>query len=110
VKILIEFQLEQNGDSWENFMKINHFQVNFEVGSQCHFCQEKTPDHVEYFVFPYPHLYSPQQNTARVTRNQTVKFILSPKSCVFTEAPQASSEASKQTVVSSLASKYNVKP
>jgi hypothetical protein len=32
VKILIEFQLEKNGDSWEKFLKRNHFQVNSEVG------------------------------------------------------------------------------
>jgi hypothetical protein len=28
VKIMIEFQLEHNGDSWEKFVKINNFQVN----------------------------------------------------------------------------------
>jgi hypothetical protein len=43
----------------------------------------------------------------RVNRSQTIKFNLSLESCVFSEAPQASSEASKQTVVSLLASKYN---
>jgi hypothetical protein len=103
VKILIEFQLEQNGDSWEKFMKRNHFQVNSEVGSKFELSQEETQDHVEYFVLPYPNFSSPQQNIVRVTRNQTVKFNLSPQSCVFSEAPPNSSEASKQTVVSSLA-------
>ena len=31
VKILIEFQLKHNGDSWEKFVKRNHFQVNSEA-------------------------------------------------------------------------------
>jgi hypothetical protein len=33
VKILIEFQLQQNGDSWDKFVKRNHFQVNSEADS-----------------------------------------------------------------------------
>jgi hypothetical protein len=51
---------------------------------------------------PYPHASSPRQNTTRVTRSQTVKFNLSLESCVFSESPQASSEASNKTIVSSL--------
>jgi hypothetical protein len=104
VKILIEFQLEQNGDSWEKFVKINHFQENSEADLQSHFSEVETPNPVEDIIFPYPQVSTPQQNTARVTRSQTVKFSLSPESCVFSEAPQVSSEASKQTIVSSLAS------
>jgi hypothetical protein len=104
VKILIEFQLKQNGDSWEKFVKRNHFQVNSEAGLQSHFSEDETPDPVEDIVIPYPHVSPPQQNTVRVTRSQTVKFSFSPESCVFSEAPQVSSEASKKTIVSSLAS------
>jgi hypothetical protein len=103
VKILTEFQLEQNGDSWEKFVKRNHFSVNFEADLQSHFSEDETLDHVEDIGFPYPHVSTPRQNTARVTHSQTVKFIFSPESCVFSEAPQVSSEASKKTVVSSLA-------
>jgi hypothetical protein len=84
-------------------VKRNHFQVNYEASLQSHFSQEETLDHVEYFILPYPHVSSPQQNTARVACNQTDKFNLSLESCVFSEAPQVSSEASKQTIVSSLA-------
>jgi hypothetical protein len=40
----------------------------------------------------------------RVTHSQALKFNLKPESFIFSEIPQVSSEASKQTVVSSLAS------
>jgi hypothetical protein len=40
----------------------------------------------------------------RVTHSQTARFNLSLELCVFSEAPQDSSEASNKTVVSSLAS------
>ena len=36
VKIMIKFQLEHNGDSWEKIVKRNHFQVNSEAGSKFH--------------------------------------------------------------------------
>jgi hypothetical protein len=58
----------------------------------------------KYTIFPYPQVFTPQQNTARVTRSQTVNFNFSPESCVFSEAPQVSFEDSKKTIVSSLAS------
>jgi len=44
----------------------------------------------------------------RVTCNQDLKFSLSPESCVFSEAPQVSSEASKKNIVSYL--EYECEP
>jgi len=80
-------------------VKRNHFQVNSEADSQFHLAQEETPNLVEYFIPPYPHASSTMQNTTRVTRSQIVKFNLSPESCVFSEAPQDYSEASKKTII-----------
>jgi hypothetical protein len=88
-------------------VKRNHFQENSSVDLQSHFSKDETPIPVEYIVFPYPQVCTPQQNTARVTRSQTVKFSFSPESCVFSEAPHFYSEASKQTIVSSLAYEYD---
>jgi hypothetical protein len=77
-------------------VKRNHFQVNSEAGLQTRFSENETPDPVEDIVLPYPHISPPQQNTVRVTRSQTVNFSCSPESCVFSEEPQVSSEASKK--------------
>jgi len=68
-------------------LKRNHFQVNSEADLQPHFYEDETPDPVEDTIFPYPQVSIPQQNTARITHNQTVKFSFSPESCVFSEAP-----------------------
>jgi hypothetical protein len=56
VKILIEFQLKQNGDFWEDFVKRNHFQENSESDLQTHNSEVEfeTLNPVEDIVLSYP--------------------------------------------------------
>jgi hypothetical protein len=107
VKILIESQLKQNIDSWEEFIKRNHFQENPELNLQTHNSELEfeTLNLVEDNVLSHPQVFVSQQNVARVTRSQSLRFNLKPESIFLRKIPQVSSEASKQTMVSSLASK-----
>jgi hypothetical protein len=41
MKILVEFQLKQNGDFREDFVKVNHFQENSESYLQIHIYEIK---------------------------------------------------------------------
>jgi len=58
---------------------------------------------VEDNVLSHPQVSFSQQNIVRVTRSQYLRLNLKPESIVLREKLQVSSEASKQTMVSSLA-------
>jgi hypothetical protein len=97
VKILIESQLKQNNDSWEEFIKRNHFQDNPESNLQTHNSELEfeTLNPVEDNVLSHPQVFVSQQNVVRVTHSQSLRFNLKPESIILSEIPQVSSEASK---------------
>ena len=72
VKILIESRLKQNNDSWEEFIKRNHFQYYPELNLQAHNSklEFETLNPVEDNVLSHPQVSVSQIFFEKVTHSQ----------------------------------------